>query len=131
MEFHFGKHLARTEKDSVYVQCIGDLTAEDLRDLLDIVDKIIAQHGRYGGIIDARQMGTVHPATRQLLSEWHGSKHCYGNAVFGHGFVLRVTLIMAMRAVQLFTGRSFPVGFFHTESEARAWLRKQSAHGPM
>lgn len=123
MEHRFGTHIVRIEEDIGYIQFIGDLTPADLSSLLSIVDDIIAQHGRYGAVIDARQMGAVSPATRRLLSQWKGSEYCYGNAVFGQGFAVRVSMTMAMRAVQLFTGRSFPVAFFNTETESKSWLR--------
>ena len=123
MEHRFGTHIVRFEEDIGYIQFVGDLTPADLSALLGIVDDIIAQHRRYGAIIDARQMGAVSPATRRFLSEWKGSQYCYGNAVFGQGFALRVSMMMAMRAVQLFTGRSFPVAFFNTETESKSWLQ--------
>ena len=123
MDRHFGTHIAHIIEDIIYIRCMGDLSPEALGELLAIVDEVIAQHGRYGAVIDASQMGSVHPATRRLLSEWQGSKHCYGNAVFGQAFALRVSLTMAMRAVQLFTRRPFPVAFFGTAKEAEAWLK--------
>ncbi|WP_437828657.1 hypothetical protein [Sorangium sp. So ce1153] len=48
-----------------------------------------------------------------------------GARLIGAAFSVRVIAMLAAKGVQLLTSRSYPVEFFDTEREARAWLLAQ------
>ena len=115
-------HRVRIEGDTLHIQIVGDLGREQMGRLLEIIEGVIAEHGRYGTIVDTRQMGRLPPDARSLVSEFTGAAKSYGNAVFGESFTTRVVLTMALRTMQLVSSQKFTVAFLKDEPEALAWL---------
>src|SRR5688572_3990267 len=94
-------HRVRVEGDILHIQIVGDLNKEQMGRLLEIINGVILQHGRYGTIIDTRKMGRLLPDARGLVSDFKGASTCYGNAIFGESFPTRVAMTLALRAIQL------------------------------
>ena len=122
MDHQIATHIVRVEDDIVSIRVIGDFEGPHMQRLLEIIGGIIEKHGRYGTLIDTRQMTRMSPDTRKLVSEYKGATTCFGNAIFGDSLAARVVMTMAWRAIQLLNSQKFPAAFFKNEAEARAWL---------
>ncbi len=125
MDHFIGSHHVREELDVVALTLVGDVSLQDVKRIVSIIDGVIARHGRYGGIIDIQKMGSFSPEGRRIASEWTGSGSSYGNAFFGGGFTSRVLMVLVSRVIQVTMGKLMPLGFFKTEEEARVWLAAQ------
>ncbi len=125
MDHQFGKHRAREEQDVVFITLVGDVKPQEMQRLLDILAGVVARHGRYGTVIDTRQLGVLIPEARRLVTQWPGVASCFGNAIFGERMITRVMMTMAARAIQVLNSQRFAVTFTATESEARAWLKQR------
>jgi hypothetical protein len=118
-------HRVRVEGDILHIQIVGDFGREQMGRLLEMIEGVIAQHGRYGTIIDTRKMGKLPPDARSLVSDFKGATTCYGNAIFGESFTTRVAMTMALQAIQFLSSQKFTAAFFKDEPEARAWLERR------
>ncbi|WP_437276295.1 STAS/SEC14 domain-containing protein [Sorangium sp. So ce375] len=74
---------------------------------------------------DARGMGTISASARKVMAEELRNVRFDAIALFGASFAVRVVSTLAAKTVQLLTRQSYPVEFFETEGEARAWLLAQ------
>lgn len=122
MDSKIGPHIVREEGDVVSIRVIGDLEAVHMQRLLEMIEGIIQRYGRYGTLIDTRQMTRLSPDTRKLVTEFKGASSCFGNAIFGDNLATRVVMTMAWRAIQLLNSQKFHAAFLKNEAEARAWL---------
>ena len=129
MDHFIGSHHVREELDVIVLTLVGDVSLQDVKQIVFVIDSVIARHGRYGGVIDIHKMGSFSPEARRVASEWTGSGASYGNAFFGGGFTARVLMVLVSRVIQVTMGKLMPLGFFKTEEEARAWLVAQHAGG--
>lgn len=126
MEHVLDTHRVRVEGDILHIQLVGDISREQMTRLIAIIEAVIAQHGRYGTIIDTGQMGKLPPDARSLVSDFKGTDTCFGNAIYGESFSTRVVMTLALRAIQLLSSQKFTAAFFKDEPEARAWLGARS-----
>ncbi|WP_044966417.1 MULTISPECIES: STAS/SEC14 domain-containing protein [Sorangium] len=74
---------------------------------------------------DARRTGTISASARKVMAEELRGVRFDAIAVFGASFAVRVVSTLAAKSVQILTRQSYPVEFFETEGEARAWLLSQ------
>ncbi len=106
----------------MHVALRGNLEPSDMQQILAIADAVIARHGRYGGVLDVRELATVTQGARRVAGQWPGSKACYGNCFFGASFAVRTLVLMMSRGLQLFATTKIYIDFFKSEPEARAAL---------
>ena len=103
MDSKIGPHIVREEGDVVSIRVIGDLEAVHMQRLLEMIEGIIQRYGRYGTLIDTRQMTRLSPETRKLVTEFKGASSCFGNAVFG-GLIRPVSLFSMAPGVLFLAG---------------------------
>jgi hypothetical protein len=123
MEYQFGSQRLVVEGDLAVSSILGSTSEEELRRILEIYERIIVQHGRYGCLVFSSAMTQVSPEARQLLARWPHSHACYGVALVGASLAMRTVVGLIMRALYLIGVTKAPTEFFKTEVEARAWLQ--------
>lgn len=103
----------------------GDLS-EDMARALAVACRRINESGRDVLMLcDARRMGTVPAPTRKAMADGFRPVRFIAIAVFGASFTVRVISTLAMKSIQIVNRQVYPVEFFATEAEARAWLVAQ------
>lgn len=122
MDYCIGAHHVREELEVIFLTLVGDVSLQDVKQIVSVIDSLIERHGRYGGVIDIQRLGSFSPDARRVASEWTGSGASYGNAFYGGGLTARVLMVLVSRVIQLTMGSLMPLGFFKTAEEARAWL---------
>ncbi|WP_438015355.1 STAS/SEC14 domain-containing protein [Sorangium sp. So ce315] len=76
-------------------------------------------------LCDSRHMGTVPAPTRKAMADGFRPVRFIAIAVFGASFTVRVISTLAIKSIQILNRQAYPVEFFETEAEARAWLAAQ------
>ena len=125
MDHRIGSHTAHVEEDILYVVLRGTLEASDLQQILGLAEAVIARHGRYAGLVDVSQMGTMTLEARRLGGKWSGFTSCFGNFFFGASFATRTMFALTMRGVLLFGGQPIHTEFCASEAEARTRLAER------
>jgi len=125
MDHVIGAHQVREEEDIIVLTLVGNVSLQEVKQVVSIIDGVIERHGSYGGVIDIQRLGSFSPEARGVASEWAGVRACYGNAFFGGGFTARVLMILVSRVVRITMGNLPPLDFFKSEVDARAWLTVQ------
>ncbi|WP_437686901.1 STAS/SEC14 domain-containing protein [Sorangium sp. So ce176] len=103
----------------------GDLLEDAARTLAAACQRMNDSGREVLVFCDARHTGTVPPSSRKALAEGLRHVRFAAVAIFGASFSVRVISTLAMKSVQILTRQSYPVEFFDTEAEARAWLLAQ------
>ncbi|AUX30721.1 MULTISPECIES: STAS/SEC14 domain-containing protein [Sorangium] len=116
----------REDADGILCFAIeGDISDEIARSLCAVFRRVWESGREVFVLADARRVGTLTAAARSALAEELRGVRFGGVASFGASFSVRVVTTLASRSVQFFTGEVYPLAFFDTEDEARAWLLAQ------
>ncbi|MGK4000394.1 STAS/SEC14 domain-containing protein [Sorangium sp. So ce1024] len=100
----------------------GDLTVDAARALAAACRRINDSGREVVMLCDSRRMGTVPAPTRKAMAEGFRPVRFIAIAVFGASFTVRVITTLATKSIQILNRQAYPVEFFETEAEARAWL---------
>ncbi|WP_437587235.1 STAS/SEC14 domain-containing protein [Sorangium sp. So ce1000] len=103
----------------------GDISDPMARSIAAVFRRVSDSGRELFVLSDARRVGTLTAGARSALAEELRGLRFSGVAVFGASFSLRVVITLASRSVQFFTGEAYPLAFFDTEDDARAWLLAQ------
>ncbi|WP_437757012.1 STAS/SEC14 domain-containing protein [Sorangium sp. So ce1389] len=116
----------REEPDGIlHVAVDGDLSEEIARSIA-AASRRIAESGREVLVLaDVSRLKAIPPDVRKLMASGMVPARHDAVAVLGASFTLRVVATLTARSLRLLTSRSYPVDFFVTEAEARAWLLAQ------
>jgi hypothetical protein len=110
--------------DLVVVRAQGDLSPEDLREMLDEGRQLAAAVGPVLWLSNISMLGNVPPETRKVAARSGMLTFLRASACTGAGPIQRALITLILNAAKL-TGRRTtlpPVRFFATEAEGRAWL---------
>lgn len=114
-------HRIRWDTDHVRIDVVGELGPEEATALLERAGVYYEGHARRLMLIDHTQSpGAVSKATRAALEREGEILDCHRMAFFGMNNRNRVVA----RIVVALLGQSQKTGFFATEAESIAWLRK-------
>ncbi|WP_437722079.1 STAS/SEC14 domain-containing protein [Sorangium sp. So ce861] len=103
----------------------GDLSDDMAREIAAAC-KSLSDSGREVLVLsDTRRIGTILPSARKVMASEMRAVRFDAIALFGASFAVRVVSTLAAKSVQILTQQSYPVQFFETEAEARAWLLAQ------
>ncbi len=103
----------------------GDLSDEMAR-AIAAECKRLSDSGREVLVLcDTHRTGTISPSARKVMANEMRAVRFDAIAIFGASFAVRVISTLAAKSVQILTQQSYPVHFFDTEAEARAWLLAQ------
>ncbi|WP_437509326.1 STAS/SEC14 domain-containing protein [Sorangium sp. So ce1099] len=116
----------REEPDGIlHVAVNGDLSEEIARSIA-AASRRMAESGREVLVLaDVSRIKAIPPGVRKLMASGAVAARHDAVAVLGASFTLRVVATLTSRSLRLLTSRSYPVEFFATEAEARAWLLAQ------
>ncbi|XXX72974.1 STAS/SEC14 domain-containing protein [Sorangium sp. So ce134] len=116
----------REEPDGIlHVTAHGDLSEEIARSIA-AASRRIAESGREVLVLaDVSRMSAVPHDVRQLIASGALEARHDAVAVVGASFSLRVVAMLTLRSLRLLRLRSYPVDFFATDAEGRAWLLAQ------
>ncbi|MGK3986111.1 STAS/SEC14 domain-containing protein [Sorangium sp. So ce136] len=115
--------LLREDPDGfLFTVTEGDISEDTARAIAAACRRLMESGREVLVLSDASRTGTILPSARKAMAEGLRGVHFDAIAVFGGSFPLRVVSTLAAKTVQILTGQSYPVEFFATEAEARAWL---------
>ena len=121
-EFKFASTRVIIEGDVVFSITESATSLETAKSVLAVCAQVLAKHKRLFMLTDVSNGFNVSAEVRRYQAEW-GSKHqITGSALFGAGAVTRGMVTLIHRAMALVGKTTFPLGFFATEAEARAWI---------
>jgi hypothetical protein len=103
----------------------GDISDETARAIAAACRRLSDSGRQVLVLSDARRTGTISASARKVMAEELRNVRFDAIALFGASFAVRVVSTLAAKTVQLLTRQSYPVEFFETEGEARAWLLAQ------
>ncbi|WP_437828656.1 STAS/SEC14 domain-containing protein [Sorangium sp. So ce1153] len=115
--------LLREDPDGfLFTVTVGDISEDTARAIADACRRLMDSGREVLVLSDASRTGTILPSARKAMADSLRGVRFDAIAVFGGSFPLRVVSTLAAKTVQILTGQSYPVEFFATEAEARAWL---------
>ena len=101
----------------------GDLTLEQMKNLLPIYGDCLEQHGQVLILMNMTDIGNVGFSSRKLAADWSKPHaHAIYTAVYGASFAMRTILNLANRALRQISKQPTMLQFVETEKEGRAWL---------
>jgi hypothetical protein len=103
----------------------GDISDETARAIAAACRRLSDSGRQVLVLSDARRTGTISASARKVMAEELRNVRFDAIALFGASFAVRVVSTLAAKTVQLLSRQSYPVEFFETEGEARAWLLAQ------
>ena len=114
------------EDDILVARMSGSTGAADLQHMIDMGEALFQRHGYILQLIDARGSKGLDPAARKLHTERLKKilRPSY-SAVYNVNAVARVMITLIQRGIAMAVGKTFDIGFFKDEAEARAQLDVQ------
>lgn len=102
-----------------------DIDEERMREAIAFVRRGAEATGRVLILCDYQGARSIEPAARAMVLEGLRGVRLEAVAFVGVSFHLRVLATLMTKVFQIVTKQSYPVRFFDTETEARAWLLDQ------
>jgi hypothetical protein len=114
------------EEDVLVLRVIGEVSAQEMRQLIDMGEQLYARYGYILVLGDGRRATGLHPDARKLQSEqlkrFVRPSH---TAMYHINAIVRVMSTLVQRGIEILTGRTYAVSFHKDEAEARAELARQ------
>ncbi|WP_437314872.1 STAS/SEC14 domain-containing protein [Sorangium sp. So ce385] len=109
----------------LYIALHGDMSEDMMRAMMAALRRTV-EGGREVLVLgDLRRAGVIPALARKMAAEEMRTARLDAAAAVGASFSVRVVVTLVTKGVQLLTGRPYPLEFFDSESEARAWLLAQ------
>ncbi|WP_437809326.1 STAS/SEC14 domain-containing protein [Sorangium sp. So ce1078] len=116
----------REEPDGILCVALhGDMSEETMRAMMAALRRVAESSREVLVLGDLRRAGTIPAPARKVAAEVMHTARLDVAAAVGASFSVRVVVTLTTKGVQLLTGRSYPLAYFDSESEARAWLLAQ------
>lgn len=124
--WHFiGKHSVRFEApDIIFNRPDGDMSIDEMRRILELVNSFPKPEKGYFGLIDASKGGRSDPAAMKDPALRAMNENHRGVVYFNAAFFHRTMIGIFQRAARLLKlgHNNTPLEIFETEAEARAWI---------
>lgn len=122
-----GAHTIIEEGELLMLRLVGDVSLEEMQQVIAAIDSVIERCGYFAVIGDVRELRAVSPEARKFAGRWENVQRSYGTAIFGASFGIRTLIGLLSRAITLFRGegKTSALEFFKTEEEARSWLQSR------
>jgi hypothetical protein len=118
--------VLREDPDGFLCTAVDGDISDELARAIAAACKRMSDGGRAVLVLsDARRTGAFPASARKVMVDGLRSVRFDAIALFGASFSVRVIALLAAKSVQILTRQSYPVAFFDTEVEARAWLRSR------
>ncbi|XXT16919.1 STAS/SEC14 domain-containing protein [Sorangium sp. So ce429] len=116
----------REEPDGILFVAFEGALSDEMARAITAAFQRLSDSGRDVLVLsDARRNESIPPSARKALANGMRSSRLDAVAAFGSSFSVRVIATLTAKSVQLLTQHSYPIVFFDTEAEARAWLLAQ------
>ena len=133
-KLHFGKHWMRLEGDILYCKYTGLISVPDVRESMQLLDKMLVPGRTYYIIADVADVTGMEAEARRISTEWFATHNIGGAVNFGAGAVTRAIAALILSMLRLLHRNHMSSEFVKTEEEARAWVeaqrRRRSAASP-
>lgn len=120
-----GAHSIAIEGCILHIRLVGDLTQEQVTEILHIAAEIHAREGLIFTLNDISRLQRLLPETRRYAAHWMRSHPFNGGALYGGGLASRTVMTLLVRAINLVRTKQVLTHFTETEQESRAWLALQ------
>lgn len=122
-----GKQRYRVVEDTVYWETQGDVSADDVHGITDVITEVHRQQGAAFVICDSTHPSHFTLEARQAMRERYeaGTAIAAPSIVVGGGAMQRVLLSLVLRALRLIGAKPPPVEFVATMADANEWLARQ------
>lgn len=121
-----GTHLVHADGDTLRFIARGVLTGNDMRQILDLMERVRNEYGAVFIIHDSRRSTGLDSDARKLASSARTSNYETNlRVLFGVPFAMRVVLTMILHAHKLLGSRNVLVHVFDGEEEAWAFFEKE------
>lgn len=122
-----GKQRYRVDTDVVYWETHGDVTADEVNEITDVIVSLQRQRGRAYVICDSTRPSNFTPEARHAMRARYesGTAVPAPSVVVGGGTMQRVLLPLVLRAIRLLGAKPPPVDFVASMADAEAWLQRQ------
>ncbi len=118
-----GTHRLHIEGDTVLTRWIGTPSLDDVRQIHEQIERVIAEHGRVFLMNDMRQSGIPSAQTRQWIAKCALNLPVTGIVNFGASLPIRVLQTLILRASALLGSQpSLELVHCGSEAEAFAWV---------
>jgi len=108
----------------------GSWSAEEVRELIALLEREQQREPGLGMLLDVAAGISVGPDSRRALAERADKRGAtVPVAVIGASLPIRAVLTMIIRTVQLLGGPAAPVAFFSSDDEAIVWLAQYALAG--
>lgn len=124
-ELTIGAHKARIAGDTLIVRWFGTPEMQDLREIHDLFERLLAEHGRVFLINHMHRSGLPTGEARKWLANWFIGNRFAGIVNIGASTSIRVIQSLLMRGVALLHHKPkglVTVAYCDTEAEALAWI---------
>lgn len=116
------------EGDVLILRLTGEVSEEQMQQVLDMGEELFARHGYILFLADARHVTGMHVDARKLQAErvkqYIRPSH---TAMYHVNTMMRVMSRLVQRGVTLVTGKTYPISFHGDEAETRAEIARQRA----
>jgi hypothetical protein len=118
----------RAESEDIFtIVIIGELTVPSAHEVLAEVMRFAEGKPRVYLIVDLTYTAAIPSEGRKVLSDGVKNTTLAAIACFGATFTIRALATLVFKAVRVLRKRTYPVRFFSTFDEARAWLGELGA----
>lgn len=134
IQIQVGSHTVEHEGPLVHIIADGDVTFEQMGQLLPIYDDCLQKYGQVLILMNVTRMGNVGHKTRKRAADWSKPQaHTIYTAVYGASFAIRNVINLVHHAIRIIGKQESMLQFFETEDQGRVWLaraRKQRVNKP-
>ncbi|HNN97562.1 MAG TPA: hypothetical protein PKI03_35080 [Pseudomonadota bacterium] len=122
-----GKQRYRVEHDVVYWETEGEVSAQEVHAITDVIVGVHRQHGSAYVICDSTRSTNFSPEARLAMRHRYeaGTAVQAPSVVIGGSSFQRVLLTLVVRAIRLLGKQPPPIEFVPTMNAAERWVQRQ------
>lgn len=120
-----GQHELSIQDDELFIRFIGSYSPAEARQVLELIGKILAAHGRIFFIIDGTSSEMPGPETRRVLTD-EFPRHPRLYTILVKTTLLGRTVMRIIEAAQRVAGKRMTTSlYFDSLAEARAFIAEE------
>lgn len=124
-ELHLGETLIGIQEDVVFLRPVGELTPEDARYVVHLVDDVWTQYGHSFLLVDLKKAGALSAESRRVLAKYGAAKPPLAVAMYHVSLLSRGVNALLLGAAGLLGKQRQNVMQFATEGAAVNWLEAE------
>ncbi len=119
-----GTHTAKIEEQILIVHFVDTLNLSDWHKMRELMEQVIATHGRVYVIGHVERAGYMAPEVRSASVEWMKDHPLLGFAHIKSKGIARALSVLLANAMRLLFGLRPESSYFDDEAQAREWIRE-------